>query len=111
MQVRIQLYEFNQFQEREWAQSIICIVGHVAHVNIHRVVKDRPEELAAMDAGQEAAQATWILFGIDGVRVQAAGLSGQNLDVAGSVVSCELIVLVVVVVVVVRVICEARAVR
>lgn len=63
------LDELKQALEREWSQTIVGIIRLVCHIYIDRVVQYRIEELATLNAGQVASEATWIFAPIDGVSV------------------------------------------
>lgn len=51
-EIRISLYKLKQSAEREGTQTIICIIGHVGHVNIDRIVQDCLEQFAPIDASE-----------------------------------------------------------
>lgn len=75
LQIRVALNKLDQFRERVRRQSIICIIRHVSHVNIYRIVEDGLEQFTASNVPFEFAKATRIFVTVDGVRVEAAGLA------------------------------------
>lgn len=80
LQVRVLVEELEQALESEGSQAVARIIRLVAHVDVDRVVEHRLEELAALDAGDEALESARIPALVDGVSVEAARLAGQHLS-------------------------------